>query len=119
MTTDNKQTALDLLKEVKVISANIPGSAASCLTMRNEICVNILSLGVPSFYVTVNPTNIYNPIVQFLAGSDIDIDNLLSHEVPTYWDQAKVVAMNPCIAAEFFHMYMTAFISAILGYDPK
>lgn len=87
--------------------------------MRNEICANILSLGVPSFYITVNPADVYNPMVHFLAGSDIDIDNLLSHEVPTYWDQAKLVARNPCIAAEFFHMYINAFMSAILGYDPK
>ena len=117
--TDNKQQALDLLKEVKLISANVPGSAASRLTMRNEIRANILSLGVPSFYVTVNPVDIYNPMVSFLAGRDIDIDNLLSHEIPMYWDQAKVVARNLCIAAEFFHTYITAFISAILGYDLK
>ena len=58
-------------------------------------------------------------MVHFLARNNIDIDNLLSHEVPTYWDQAKVVARNPCIVAEFFHMYVNAFKSAILGYDPK
>jgi len=117
--SDDERQVIDLLKEVKVISANIPGSAASRLTMRNEIRANILSLGVPSFYVTVNPADVYNPIVRFLSGSDIDIDNLLSHEIPTYWDQAKVVARNPCIAAEFFDTYINAFISAILGYDPK
>ena len=118
-TTDDEQRALDLLREVKLISANIPGSAASRMTMRNEIRANILSLGVPSFYLTVNPADVYNPMVRFLAGSDIDIDDLLSHEIPTYWDQAKVVARNPCIAAEFFHTYINAFISTILGYDPK
>jgi hypothetical protein len=75
-TTDDEQRALDLLKEVKLISANIPGSAASRLTMRNEIRANIISLGVPSFYVTVNPADVYNPIVRFLAGNDIDIDDL-------------------------------------------
>lgn len=118
-TTEDEQRALELLKEVKLISANIPGSAASRLTMRNEIRANILSLGVPSFYVTVNPADVYNPMVRFLAGNDIDIDNLLSHEIPTYWEQAKIVAQNPCIAAEFFHVFVSAFISAILGYDPK
>jgi hypothetical protein len=62
-----------------------------------------------------------NPGVRhrFLAGNDIDIDNLLPHEVPTYWEQAKLVARNPCIAAEFFHTYINAFMSAVLGYDPK
>ena len=119
VTTDDERQALGLLKEVKLISVNVPGSTASHLTMRNEICANILSLGVPSFYVMVNLADVYNPIVHFLARHDIAIDNLLSHKIPTYWDQAKAVAWNPCIAAEFFHTYINAFISAILGYDPK
>ena len=62
-TTNDERQVLDLLKEVKLISANIPGSAASHLTMRNEIRANIISLGVPSFYVTVNPADVYNPMV--------------------------------------------------------
>jgi len=118
-TTDEERKVLELMKEVKLISANIPGSAASRLTMRNEIRANILSLGVPSFYITVNPADVYNPIVKYLSGHDIDIDNLMSHEVPTYWEQAKAVARNPCVGADFFNMYLNAFFSAVLGYDPK
>ena len=118
-TTDEERKVLELMKEVKLISANVPGSAASRLTMRNEIRANILSLGVPSFYITVNPADVYNPIVKYLSGHDIDIDNLMSHEVPTYWEQAKAVARNPCVAAEFFDMYLNAFFSAILRHDPK
>ena len=118
-TTDAERKVLELMKEVKLISANIPGSAASRLTMRNEIRANILSLGVPSFYITVNPADVYNPIVKYLSGHDIDIDNLMSQEVPMYWEQAKAVARNPCIAAEFFDTYLNAFFSTMLRYDPK
>jgi hypothetical protein len=60
----------------------------------------------------------YNPIVKYLSGHDINIDNLMSHKVPTYWEQAKAVAHNPSIAAEFFDTYLNAFFSAILRYDP-
>jgi hypothetical protein len=117
--TDDEKLVFELMKEVKAISSNVPGSPDSRLTMRNEIRANILSLGVPSFFITVNPADVYNPIVKFLAGNDIDIDNLLSNQVPTYWDQAGIIAHNPCIAAEFFDVYINAFISAILQYDPK
>ena len=117
--TDEERKVLELMKEVKLISANIPGSAASRLTMRNEIRATIMSLGIPSFYITVNPADVYNPIVKYLSGHDIDIDNLMSHEVPTYWEQAKTIARNPCIAAEFFDTYVNAFFSAILRYDLK
>lgn len=117
--TDEERKVLELMKEVKLISANIPGSVASRLTMRNEIRATIMSLGIPSFYITVNPADVYNPIVKYLSGHDIDINNLMSHEVPTYWEQAKTIARNPCIAAEFFNTYVNAFFSAILRYDPK
>ena len=118
-TTDEERKVLELMKEVKLISANVPGSAASRLTMRNEIRANIISLGVPSFYITVNPADVYNPIVKYLSGHPIDVDNLTSHDVPTYWEQAKAVARNPCVAANFFNLYLNAFFSAILRYDPK
>jgi hypothetical protein len=117
--TDDERLASELMKEVKAISGNIPGSPESRLTMRNEIRANILLLGVPSFFVTINPADVYNPIVKFLAGNDIDIDNLLSDQVPTYWEQARVIAKNPCLAAEFFDIYINAFISTVLRYDPK
>ena len=117
--TDAEWKMLELIKEVKLISANIPGSAASCLTMQNKIHTNVLSLGVPSFYITVNPADVYNPIVKYLSGHNIDIDNLMLQEVPMYWEQAKVVACNPCIAAEFFDTYLNTFFSTMLCYDPK
>jgi len=47
------------------------------------------------------------------------IDNLLPNEVPDYWEQTFLVAQNPAVAAKFFNIYMKAFISALLGYDPK
>lgn len=58
--------------------------------------------GLPSFYITINPADVFNPLVKFLAGSEIDIDNLLPEEVPDYWEQAILVAKNPAIAANFF-----------------
>ena len=117
--TDDERLALELMKEVRAISSNIPGSPESLLTRRNEIRATILSLGVPSFFITVNPADVYNPIIKFLTGNDIDIDNLLPNQVPTYWEQARAVAHNPCVPAEFFNTYINAFISAILRYDPK
>ena len=76
-------------------------------------------LGMPSFYITINPADVFNPLVKFLAGDEINIDNLLPEQVPNYWDQAILVAHNPALAAWFFNIYMKAFISSILGYDPK
>ncbi|KAH7924614.1 hypothetical protein BV22DRAFT_1012894, partial [Leucogyrophana mollusca] len=44
---------------------------------------------------------------------------MLPDEVPNYWEQSVLVAKNPAIAAKFFNLYLKAFISALLGYDPN
>src|ERR1700721_2865573 len=87
--------------------------------MRNEIRGLMMKQGLPSFYVTINPADVYNPLVKLLAGADIDVDALLPEQVPNYWKQSILVAKNPAVAAKFFHVYVQAFIKAILGYDPK
>ena len=63
---------------------------------------------------TLNPADVFSPLVKILAGSDIDINNLLPEDVPDYWEQVYLVAQNPGVAAKFFNIYMKAFISAIL-----
>jgi hypothetical protein len=52
--------------------------------MHCNIQTLILDKGLLTFYITINPANIYNPLVNFLAGADIDINNLLPEQVPDY-----------------------------------
>ncbi|KZV95352.1 hypothetical protein EXIGLDRAFT_610679 [Exidia glandulosa HHB12029] len=116
---DDERRVLRLMRQVKVLTSKVPGSAASKASMRNEIRGLMMTKGMPSWYVTVNPADTFNPIVQFLAGSDIDVDNLLPDQVPQYMPQAMLVAKNPVVAARFFNIYMHAFIKTLLGYAPK
>jgi hypothetical protein len=115
--SQEEKQVLNLMKEVNVLTSHVPGSAAARVAMRNEIRALMMEKGLPSFYVTINPADIYNPLVKFLAGADIDIDNLLPEQVPDYWEQSLLVAKNPAVAAKFFDTYMRAFISTILGHD--
>jgi len=115
--TGEERRIICLMKEVNVITSHVPGSSAARVTMRNEIRGLIMEHGLPSFYIIINPADVYNPLVKFLAGADIDIDHLLPNEVPDYMEQSILVAKNPFIAAQFFNIYMKAFIKTVLGYD--
>jgi hypothetical protein len=66
----------------------------------------MIEKGLPSFYITINPADVFNPVVKFLAGSEIDVDKLLPEDVPNYWDQSVLIAKNPVVAAQFFNLYM-------------
>ena len=78
----------------------------------------MIEKGMPCFFITINPADIYNPIVKFLGGAEINLNNILPEQVPNYREQAILVAKNPFVAAKFFNIYMKAFISAVLGYEP-
>ncbi|KAH9848177.1 hypothetical protein C2E23DRAFT_740053, partial [Lenzites betulinus] len=107
---DEERKVLQLMKEVQVVTRNVPGSAAARVAMRNEIRGLMATHGMPSFYLTINPADLYNPIVKVLGGSDIDIDALLPEHVPNTWEQSIMIARNPFVGARFFNLYMKAFI---------
>ena len=106
-----------MLKETNVIVSNVPGSSSSRVAMRNQIRALIIKKSLPSFYITINPADVFNPVVKFLAGAEIDVDALLPEDVPSYLEQSILVAQNPIIASKFFNLYMKAFIKNILGFD--
>lgn len=116
---EEERKVLSLMKQVKLVTSHVQGSSASRLRMRNEIRGLMFDRGLPSFYITINPADVYNPVLKFLAGSEIDVDQLLREDIPKYHEQALLVARNPAVAAKFFNIYMKAFISALLGFDPK
>ncbi|KAF9001046.1 hypothetical protein BDZ89DRAFT_899613, partial [Hymenopellis radicata] len=61
--TREEQEAHDLLSEVKAVTQHVPGSASSKTVMRNEIRGLIMDKGVPNFYVTINPADVYSPVL--------------------------------------------------------
>ena len=111
----DEQRVLKLMREVNAVTSHVPGSPASKVSMRNKIKALIVDQGLPQFYLTINPADVYNPLVRFLAGSDIDVDRCVPAD-HNYHEQAMLVAKNPAAAAKFFNIYMQAFIYALLGY---
>ena len=70
-----------------------------------------------SYFLHHSQPDVYNLIVKFLGGSDINIDNILAENVPTFWIQSNLVTNNLVVCAKFFHLYMNAFIHTLLGFD--
>ena len=115
--TDEDRQVLRLMKEVNLVTSKVQGSSASRVAMRNEIRALTMTHGMPSFYVTINPADSHNPIVKFLAGENIDLDNILEEQIPKYWEQAILLSTNPTVGASFFNRYLKAFIKTVLKCD--
>ncbi|KAK0493773.1 hypothetical protein EDD18DRAFT_1310536 [Armillaria luteobubalina] len=111
ITADNEdeRQALELMCGVRAVTAHVAGSGSSHSVMRNEIRGLTIDKGLPSFYITINPADVYNPIIKFLSGDEIDLNSLLPGDIPKFHDQSILIAKNPAIAARFFNLYMKAF----------
>ncbi|KAI0826351.1 hypothetical protein BC629DRAFT_1246132, partial [Irpex lacteus] len=107
---DDERRALRLMKEVNVISSAVPGSSAAKINMRNELRAAMIEHGVPSFYVTINPADVHSPVMRFLSGDQLDIDDWAQSLHSSYWTQSNHLARNPFVGARFFDIYMNAFI---------
>ncbi|KAI0649228.1 hypothetical protein C8Q79DRAFT_878531, partial [Trametes meyenii] len=105
-----EKRVVELMKEVQLVNRNVPGTSSARIAMRNEIRAMMASHGMPNFYLTINPADIYNPVVKLLSGADIDVDELLPEDVPDPWEQSILIAKNPAVGAQFFNIYMRAFI---------
>ena len=113
----NERHVFDLMRDVHLINSSVMGSGAARLKMRHQIQAMIASHGAPSFFITINPADVYSPILKLLSGDDIDINDLLPDQIPTYHNQSILIAKDPALAARFFHIYMKSFFHTVLQYD--
>lgn len=114
--TEDERVIMQLMNKVTAITGNVQGTSSSRVRVRNKIRAMMHFLGMPSFYITINPADVYSPILKFMSGQEIDLDNLLPEQVPQYWDQATRIARNPVLSAEFFDLSMQGFFDSILNY---
>ena len=84
---DAETAASELLKYVNYMSDHVSGFTAEINAMHEGIRAIIRSQGLPHVFVTINPADAHNPVAQFMAGHDINLDTLfdtLSPDTETF-----------------------------------
>ena len=104
-----------LMKQIHIVGSKIKGFGYSKRIYRSEIQGQMIHLGMPAIFLTINPADVHSPIVSFLTGHDIDLDAQFP-DLPNPRERAKLVADNPVACAEFFNIIFTAVISCLLRY---
>lgn len=108
------------MQKIQAVGSKLRYSTYDRQSMRQEIQALMINLGMPAFFVTLNPTDVHSPLVCFLAGEKIDVDQTLPDNMPNVRKRAQIVAENPVEVAEYFHIVIEAFFTYILRYgDPK
>jgi hypothetical protein len=70
---------------------------------------------LPSLWITINPTDTHDPIVQIFTGQEIDLDQFNCNSGPDTSYQATIIANDPYAAAHFFHFIIRAILEELFG----
>ena len=98
--TIKNRTILRLLSGLTTIGALVPLSFTQKLIMRSQIKGLIIRFGMPGFWITINPSDLRNPIVLIIAGIEIPGDALPRSNAAI---RHAAATSNPAAVAEFFH----------------
>jgi hypothetical protein len=94
-----------LRKHLFSVSSRVKGSNQSRIKLRSQIWATSIMLNLPSLWITINPSDLHDPIAQLFAGEEIDLDRFLEMKAkgPDADQRAKNIASDPYAAAKFFH----------------
>jgi hypothetical protein len=102
-----------LKKHVYATAARVSGTDQSHYWLRSQIWSTSTTLGPPSLWITINPSDLHNPIAQIFAGEDIDMDNFMATLGPDKAKRAKNVTDDPYAAAKIFHFIIATILETL------
>ncbi|OKO94694.1 ATP-dependent DNA helicase pfh1 [Penicillium subrubescens] len=101
-----------LLRNIETIGMQVPGSFAQKLRMRSEIRGLIARYGMPAFWITINPSDLRNPLVLILAGVEYSGVNLATANAAI---REAAATSNPVAVAEFFNHVCKAILDGLFA----
>jgi Helitron helicase-like domain at N-terminus len=101
-----------LRRSIQTIAGRVPNSFAQKLDMRLHIRALFIEFGPPAFWLTINPSDLRDPLVIKLAGVTLPKNGF---EKTTAALRRKTANMNPTAVAVFFHKVCTAVLEALIA----
>ena len=102
-----------LKKHIHAMASRISGSDQSRYRLRSQIWSTSTILGPPSLWITINPSDLHDPIAQIFAGESIDMDKVMATLGPDKAKRAKNMVDDPYAAAKFFHFMITTILEML------
>lgn len=104
-----------LCKHVFTSSAQVKGSDKSRASYHRQIWGTCLCLHGPSLWITINPCDIHDPILQIFAGEEINMDDFNARLGPDSNCCTLNVAHNPYAAAKYFFFLVETILHTLFS----
>ncbi|KAF5331245.1 hypothetical protein D9611_013149 [Ephemerocybe angulata] len=104
-----------LRSQLSAIRSRVMGTDESRHSLRGKIWGTNLLCNNASLWVTINLPDTHDPIVQVLAGEDIDLNAFCKTLGPDAAARAVNVAGDPFAAAQYFHRTINLVLETLFG----
>ncbi|KAG9318984.1 hypothetical protein JVU11DRAFT_1100 [Chiua virens] len=104
-----------LCKHIFTSNARVKGSDKMQASYQGQIWGTCLRLHGPSLWVTINPCDIHDPILQVFVGEEIDMDKFNNELGPDSLHRASNVARDPYAAAKYFFFIIHTILHTLFG----
>lgn len=111
----SNSTIRNFRRHLSVVRSKVTGTDESRRSIRAQIWGCTIVNGPPAVWMTINPSDVHDPIAQLLAGADIDLDQFAAERGPDNVTRSYNIACDPLAAAEFFHITIQSLLRDILG----
>jgi hypothetical protein len=91
----------------------VMGSDESRYQTRSQIWSTTMCKGPPTLWMTINPSDLNDPIAQVFVGENIDLDRLLDGLQPDSHRRAQNVAKDPYGVTEYFHFMIDTILETL------
>ncbi len=106
-----------LYKHLRATSGQILGTDDSHAAIRSKIWSTTIKYSPPSLWITINPTDIHDPVAQVFIGENIDMDNFDACLGPSAVKRAQNIADDPYAATKFFYFIIHLILHTLFGVE--
>lgn len=104
-----------LLKHLRAMGGKVMGSDYARAVYRPQIWGTTAVKGPPNVWLTINPVDLHDPVVQVFCGEEINMDDFDRTAGPGRKRRAENVARNPYAAARYFHYIIMAVMETLFN----
>ncbi|KAF8441076.1 hypothetical protein L210DRAFT_3363751, partial [Boletus edulis BED1] len=111
----SNQAVRALKQHTSAIRSRVMATDESRRGIRSLIWGMTILKSPPSLWITINPSDIHDPIAQVFAGSDINLDNFENMSGPDATTRLCRIANDPYAASRFFHFIISLLLEELFG----
>jgi PIF1-like helicase/Helitron helicase-like domain at N-terminus len=101
-----------LRQAIEIVASKVPNSFTEKQEMRLHLRGLFIEYGLAAFWLTINPSDLRDPLVLKLAGVTIPQDGLKRTNAAL---RRKIATMNPAAIAVFFNKVCTGVLEALIS----